>query len=258
MKSQSSRLNILPRQSSDPDQNLRKGSKRAKVLLLITICLGVTVALWFSQSVLRSESRAAHSPLTTRQTLILYDKEQGEQTDLASLMEKLSDNNEDIRQGNRKRIIELGQQSDENRQIVIAELLKRVKVPDFRYQLTTKEGSYFWVEVCEIFSDLKAVETIDFLVDCIDCPAITQIVNNRYRYKPALLALMGLGKPAVPRLAKTLYNPDPQIRIYAAVGLGNIQGDAARQALINALPNEPDLNVQAEIKGAIAAIDRGI
>lgn len=68
---------------------------------------------------------------------------------------------------------------------------------------------------------------------------------------------MGLGQPAVPRLAKTLYNPDPQIRIYAAVCLGNIQGDAARQALINALPNEPDLDVQAEIKGAIDAIDRG-
>jgi len=190
--------------------------------------------------------------------VLLYDKEHREGTDLVSLIEKLSDNNEDIRQGNRKRIIELGQQSDENRQIVIAELLKRAKAPDFRYRLTTMAGSYFWVEVCEIFYELKAAETIDFLVDCIDCPAISQIVNNRYRYKPAVPALIGLGQPAVLRLAQTLYNPDPQIRIYAAVCLGNIQGDAARQALINALPNEPDVNVQAEINRAIAAIDRGI
>lgn len=253
MNSQSSRLDMLHRRSSHSDQNLKKESNRAKVLLLIALSLTVIVALWFAQSYLRNESRAA---LATRQTLLLYDKEQQEQTDLIMLMENLSDNNENIREGNRKRIIELGQQSNENRQIVITELLKRVEAPDFRDRLTTRAGSYFWVEVCEIFYGLKAVETIDFLIDCIDCPAISQIVNNRYRHKPAVPALIGLGQPAVPRLAQKLYNPDPQIRIYAAVCLGNIQGDAARQALSDSLRNESDLDVQVEIKRAIDAIDR--
>jgi hypothetical protein len=210
-----------------------------------------------SQSVLRSESRAAHSPLTIRHTLFLYDKEQGEQTDLASLMEKLSDNNEDIRQSNRKRIIELGQQTNGNRQIVIAELLRRVEAPDFRYQTTTLAGSLFWEEVTQIFYELKAVEAIDFLIECLNCPAVHQYASNTYRHRPAVGALIVLGQPAVPKLAQTLTHPDPKLRFYAAVCLGSIQGDAARQALINALPNEPDLDVQAEIKGAIDAIDRG-
>ena len=91
------------------------GSKRGKVLLLITICLTVTVGPWFSQSVLKSESRDAHSPLTIRHTLFLDDREQEEQTDLASLLEKLSDTNEDVREGSRKRIVELGRRSKGNR-----------------------------------------------------------------------------------------------------------------------------------------------
>jgi hypothetical protein len=233
------------------------GSKRAGVLLLIVISLAVIVALWFSQSYLGKDRRAGQTPLASHQSLLLYDKEQKEQTDLVILLEKLSDRNEDVREGSRKRIVELGQQTNGNRQIVIAELLRRVEAPDFRYQTTTLAGSLFWEEVTQIFYELKAVEAIDFLIDCLNCPAVHQYASNTYRHRPAVGALIVLGQPAVPKLAKTLYNPDPQIRIYATVCLGSIQGDAARQALINALPNEPDLDVQAEIKGAIDAIDRG-
>jgi HEAT repeat protein len=71
-------------------------------------------------------------------------------------------------------------------------------------------------------------------------------------------ALIVLGEPAVPKLVQTLTNPDPQIRIYAAVCLGNIQGRAARQALTEALSIEPDGDVQKEIRISIAAIDRGV
>ena len=172
--------------------------------------------------------------------------------------EALSDSNGDIREGSRKRIIELGRQSNENRQIVIAELLKRMQRPDFKYNLTTFSGSDFWAEGCEILYELKAVEAIDFLIECIDCPAISQMVNDRYRHKPAVPALIGLGQPAVPRLVQILSHPDPQIRIYATVCLGNIQGGAARQGLTEALAHEPDLNVQKEMKISIAAIDRGL
>jgi len=71
-------------------------------------------------------------------------------------------------------------------------------------------------------------------------------------------ALIVLGEPAVPKLVQTLTNPDPQIRIYAAVCLGSIQGSAVRQALTNALANEPDSDVQTAMREAIAAIDRGV
>jgi hypothetical protein len=245
-------------QSFHAHLNLRREYKRAKVLLLVVISLAVIVALWFSQRYLGSESRAGQTPLASHQSLLLYDKEQKEQTDLVILLEKLSDRNEDVREGSRKRIVELGQQSKGNRQIVIAELLKRVEAPDFRYQTTTLPGSLFWVEVSKIFSALKAVEAIDFLIDCLNCAAVHQYASNSYRHRPAVGALIVLGQPAVPKLVKTLSHPDPRLRFYAVVCLGSIQGDAAREALINALPNEPDLNVQAEIKGAIAAIDRGL
>jgi len=256
MTSKTRRLNVWQGQSFHAHLNLRKESKRVKVLLLVMISL-VILALLFSQSLLRSESRAGQIPLASHQ-ILLYDKEQKEQTDLVILLEKLSDSSEDVRVGTRKRIVNLGQQSKGNRQIIIAELLKRVEAPDFRYQTTTLSGSLFWVEVSKIFSAVKAVEAIDFLIDCLNCAAVHQYASNSYRHRPAVGALIVLGQPAVPKLVKTLSHPDPRLRLYAAVCLGSIQGDAARQALTDALPNEPDLDVQAEIKRAIAAIDRGI
>lgn len=238
---------------------LRKESKRSKLWLALGLGLAAGLALFFFRTYLSKERRVDQSPFTVRNSLLLFDKERKDQTDLASLLEDLSHNDDATRENTRKRIVELGRQSKENRQIIITELIRRVGAPEFRQQqLATRAGSFFWVEASKILYGLKAVEAIDVLIDCIDCLAVTQAATDTYHHRPAIGALIALGQPAVPKLAQTLANPNPQIRIYACVCLGNIQGSAARQALTDALANEKNSDVQAAIENAIAAIDRGI
>ena len=245
--------------SSEMEPNLNQESKRLTVLWAIVIILALMSALWFSRSYFRKIIyNDGQNPFGARHALLLSDKERNDRIDLLTLLPELSRDNEDIRESGRKRIVELGRQSKENRQVILLELVRRVGASDFRQQLATKAGSFFWVEACQIFSELKAIEAMDVLIDCIDCPAVTQPASERYRHKPAIGALIGLGEPAVPRLTETLANPNPQLRIYACVCLGNIQGSAARQALTGALAVELDSNVEVAIRRAIAAIDRGI
>lgn len=209
-----------------------------------------------SQTHLSHQNPPARNPSTSSQALLLADKQQKQSVDLEILLKQLSSNDDDIRQDGKKRIIELAQQSEENRQVVIAELLKRVLMPAFKDQLATASGSYVWVSVSEIFATLKAVEAIDFLIDCLDCTAVTQYASDSYRHKPAVRALLGIGQPAIPKLAETLHHPNPQVRIYAAICLGNIGGDAARSALGEATTVEPNNNVRTSLKNSIDAIDR--
>lgn len=82
----------------------------------------MAAAIWFSQSYFRNRSRPGQTPPAPPQTLVLDDKEQKKQTDLLILLEEFSDKNENARESGRKKIVKLGRQSDENRQIVIAEL----------------------------------------------------------------------------------------------------------------------------------------
>ena len=65
---------------------------------------------------------------------------------------------------------------------------------------------------------------------------------------PAERALLEMGQPAIPKLSETLHHPNPQVRIYAAVCLGNIGGDSARSALSDAANGEQDINVRKSIK----------
>jgi HEAT repeat protein len=218
----------------------------------------IIVAFWFLLSMLRRETSFANNPVAARQTLLLFDNEHQSPTELLPLVESLSDNNQEVREGSRRRIVALGKQSTENRQVILSELLRQLRAPDFRDRTMSMAGSNFWVEAARILGDLNAVEAIDFLIDCISCGAATQYASDRYHHRPAVGALIVLGEPAVPKLVQTLTNPDPQIRIYAAVCLGNIQGRAARQALTEALSIEPDGDVQEEIRISIAAIDRGV
>lgn len=249
-------LRMLQKESADSEQNPRTESSWARVLLFVTISLAMVGAFWLSRMYFSGQNRPGKSLPSASQALLLHDKERKQNVDLMILLEQLSSNDDDIRESGKKRIIELAQQSDENRNIVVAELLKRVSMPGFKYDLVTSSGSYFWVSVSEIFGRLKVVEAIDFLIDCLDCTATTQYASDSYRHKPAVRALLGMGQPAIPKLSETLYHPNPQVRIYAGICLGNIRGDAARSALSDATSGEQDINVLKSIKNSIDAIDR--
>ena len=246
--------NLTSGQKQSPEEEkLPTGSIRVTVFSFLT--LGFALVAVFCLANYLSQDHSPNSQSASR-SLRLYDKEQQGNVEFGILLEQLSAIDEDQRNLTKKRIIQLAQQSEENRNIVVAELLKRVQVPGFKYQLGTASASYFLESVTQLFDELKVIEAVDFLVDCIDCTAVHRYASETYRHKPAVRALMGLKELAIPKLAETLYHPDPDIRIYAALCLSNIGGEAARESLSYAFRGESDARVRFYIKGAIQLIDR--
>jgi epoxyqueuosine reductase len=74
----------------------------------------------------------------------------------------------------------------------------------------------------------------------------------RYLRRNALVALGNSGGPqAVAAAAGFLAHPDPMLRTHAAWALGRLGGEAARAALLEALPGEGDAAVAEEIRLAL-------
>jgi hypothetical protein len=68
----------------------------------------IIVALCFLLSMPRRETSFANNPRAARQILLLFDKEQQSPTELLGLVENLSDNDQEVREGSRRRIVALG------------------------------------------------------------------------------------------------------------------------------------------------------
>jgi HEAT repeats len=189
--------------------------------------------------------------------IMLFDKEHQQQVDLQSLIDQLSAEDRVMREVAQKGITRLALQSDENRKAVIAELLKAAEMPAFRHRLESHSvsASYLWAGVGEILGNVQAREAIDLLISCVDCTAITESVTDTYHHKPAVRALLGMESLAVPKLSVALGDPNPEIRGYAALTLGLIGGNDAKEALIRAFKFEQDIKVRKWIQGALGDID---
>jgi len=67
---------------------------------------------------------------------------------------------------------------------------------------------------------------------------------------------LGMKSLAVPKLSVALADPNPEIRGYAALTLGLIGGNDAKETLTRAFETEQDVKVRKWIEGAIGDIDR--
>jgi HEAT repeat protein len=201
----------------------------------------------------KNESHRGDSKALSQSSGATSDQTEGIST---LLIEQLSSKDEDTRTAAKNELIRLARQSEASRKALIETLISRVQRPDFRVHLTTLDESYFFESTSELFVDLQAEEAVDFLADCIDCPAITGITSESYHHRPAVRALIGLGDLAVPRLAKLLYHPDAQIRSYAAFCLGNITTKSSRDVLSQAIAVQSDPYWRRQIQYSIDTIDR--
>ncbi len=114
-----------------------------------------------------------------------------------------------------------------------------IEVLDQASNPTTRIQKYFlWKNGAGILEDLKATEALDLLIANID---FTDGFESSLNDFPALVAILKIGTPAIPKLEVALKNdPVPHRRKFAAFAIAYIGGVQARRALTNALPIERD------------------
>src|SRR5215510_6137568 len=101
-------------------------------------------------------------------------------------------------------------------------------------------------DAAEILGELNPAEAVDTLIQHLDINNGT--VGLSLSHFPALKAVVAVGKPAVPKLARALLDSKPSIRGYAALALGVIKGSQAKKALERALETEKDEEVIRHIQ----------
>lgn len=140
-----------------------------------------------------------------------------------------------------------------------------------------------WTASVEVLGELQALEAIDALVKYLTASGLALTIEPHPR--PAKDALLKIGKPAIPRLIQALStegairyeaidtlaeiepvavpqliealaNANPYIRGGAAVALGMIGGQAAKDAINQALKKETNSKAEADFKYALDYIHR--
>ena len=102
------------------------------------------------------------------------------------------------------------------------------------------ENFFLWLHGASLLGDLKATEALDLLIANI---AFTDGWSAKISesHFPALVAIVRIGQPAIPKLRTVLSNdPDAHRRKFAAFCIAYIGGDQAKMALKSALPREAD------------------
>ena len=102
------------------------------------------------------------------------------------------------------------------------------------------QNFFLWLHGASLLADLKATEALDLLIANI---AFTDGWSAKISesHFPALMAIVRIGRPAIPKLRTVLSNaPDAPRRKFAAFCIAYIGGDQARMALKSALRREAD------------------
>lgn len=172
------------------------------------------------------------------------------------LISALSEENNDERLKAQTEILRLAEESPVNRETIIRHLIRSVEDLKLEGKLVLEPPAFkFWSSATQIFSRLKATESIDLLIRFIYCG--DGLSSGASHHHPAEGALVDMGNLAVPKLSEALLNNrNPVIKKSVAKCLGNIGGPEAKRSLEYALQSEGDEDVSHTIKLALAAVAR--
>jgi hypothetical protein len=167
---------------------------------------------------------------------------------------KLRSQNKNVRNQAKERIVVLSQNSAQLRQCVIRNMSDIVRAPrtfsDPALFLKYPELYVVWNEAVDILASIRAIETMQVLIDCIDCndgPASLGL-----RHLPAATALVRFGEAAIPSLEGALTNSPSEIRRLIVMVLRDISGEKAQGVLMRRLKIEGDDSVASLIKNMLA------
>lgn len=131
-----------------------------------------------------------------------------------------------------------------------------IRVMEASKDKTNQNENYFlWQHGASMLAELKATEALDLLIANIDLTDgwSTSINEN---HTPALVAILKIGAPAIPKLQIVLRNDSvPHRRKFAAFCIAYIGGGQARKALAGALPGETDPCVKKFLQISLQAFD---
>lgn len=174
------------------------------------------------------------------------------QTRLEQLIVDLYSKDNANRRETRNKLVTLARQSPASQARVINRL---IEVLEDARDIMDKSRYQTWYDAAEIVGELRAVEAIDVLVKYLDFT--DGVVGFPLANRPAVNALVGIGKPAVPNLISALLEREgTRIRINAAEALGFIGTRQARKGLQRALVSEQDKSAVCEIGRALSLISR--
>jgi hypothetical protein len=117
------------------------------------------------------------------------------------------------------------------------------------------ENFFFWLNGASLLADLKATEALDLLIANIDFTDGWSTTISE-RHVPALVAIIRIGQPAIPKLQILLSNDSvPHRRLFAAFAIAYIGGSQARKALTSALSGETEPCVRNFLRISLQAFD---
>ena len=110
---------------------------------------------------------------------------------------------------------------------------------------------YLWHYGTALLADLKAVESLDFLIQHWDLDDGTPFPLGHH---PSLVAVIDMGEIAIPKVEAVFrQSPDGRMRRYAVFCLAQIGGSSSKKALKEALDSESDKCVKMFITATINA-----
>jgi len=117
------------------------------------------------------------------------------------------------------------------------------------------QNFFFWVHGANLLTELKATEALDLLIANIDFTDGWSASISESHF-PALVSIIRIGQPAIPKLKKVVArDPASYRRKFAAFAIAYIGGSQAKRALTSALPNETDPCVKNFVRLSIQAFD---
>lgn len=117
------------------------------------------------------------------------------------------------------------------------------------------ENFFLWVHGASLIADLNATEALDLLIAHIDFTDGWSASIGESHF-PALVAVLRIGPPAIPKLQIVLSNDsESHRRKFAAFCIAYIGGARAKEALKSALPRETDPCVKAFLEVSLKGFD---
>ena len=117
------------------------------------------------------------------------------------------------------------------------------------------ENFFLWLHGASLLADLRAIEALDLLIANIDfTDGWSASISESHL--PALVAILKIGEPAIPKLQIVLSNSsDSHRRKFAAFCIAYIGGGQAKMALKSAQPRETDPCVKGLLQVSLKAFD---
>ena len=152
----------------------------------------------------------------------------------------------------RETLLRYARKSPTCRAQVIAALMKAMDKPGLNLE-RDQSAFFLWHYGGEVLGALRASEALDLLIANL---SVTDGESPSMTHYPAVATVIRIGLSSIPKLGEKLkHEQNARIRRLAVFCIATIGGTAAKQTLVEALPQETDKCVSGLIQVALKSFD---